>query len=470
MSAVNRTTRQKSLQPYTPRFFDVEYASAPCVPASAFDCSYSPCIDPRYNHCDYPWDQRFLRLFRSQLGGPVTLQNLTANNFPVGARLPEWITCDVPNPIFRNDEIEATVQCPEGSVGDPVTVTIPQGFYIGDTQERANLNAQFVAVATAQNQLECEQEEIPVLFAGSDVGNPPVLRNVLSSLGDPSEAAPYTQKQILGTVNGEQVIFPIYTSGTGGSIPGWEAFGPQTLIEVDENGVQNRLTGQRILVRATETPIDPVFPFASPFNSIHNISPTIAAGAANTFSDFKGISTRDAFFNYYNVKGGDITVRWRWRGDVLEDTVSWQNFQPLQFGSGQSWTGPSGQVFSEARSVGDLNYTISVGIINNVGYDSVTQQYELQQSIRVRIASITDTNPATTAVFTGYLTTFQPSPGGNVVRFEEVGGKSYMQFLGAEPQPDSKLWVLETAPDIPGMPANSGILELEYDVDFWDYV
>src|SRR5690554_2737885 len=141
MTAVHTDSRQKALQPYSPRFFEIGYQASPCVPASAFDCSYIQCEDKVNPFCDYPWDVGFRRLFRSQLGGPVTVVNLDKGMFPVGATLPAWITCDDVNPIYRNQEVTATAECPSDTIGDPVSVTIPEGEYIGYTQDQANNNA-----------------------------------------------------------------------------------------------------------------------------------------------------------------------------------------------------------------------------------------------------------------------------------------------------------------------------------------
>lgn len=478
MAGLTTDSRQKALQAYSPSFFEIGYASPSCVPSSRMDCSYSQCEDKAFPYCDYPWDVRFKRLYRSQLGGDVTVIDLNSSMFPSGSELPPWITCDDVNPIYRNQEVTATAECSSDTIGDSVSVTIPEGEYIGYTQDQANNNAFAVAQRDAEEALNCKPKEMPFLFSEYG-GGAAVHRNVLCNAEEPSDFLPYTQRRIVGTINGEETIFDIYTNTGPAFIAGWEDYGPLELIERDEDGNDFVLSNQYILVRTGESPYPNVLPLGSSFNSIHGLTPRWINFDVLTLPAFQGISTRDAWFNYFNLRSFTVNLKWKWKGEEIEDVVTATNFQPIGEPFGQQYDylmapGPtsSSLLFEETRTHGDISYKIQVCLNNYVEYDTTSHTAGLRQNIVVVVRDVMDNDPFIDVIYSIYVATEKWPALTFSYRYEKIGEVSYVQFLGVDPQPSSEIWVDEALLDpMHTPPTDSGVESFQIsDIEFWQYL
>lgn len=459
--SVNTNSRQKSLQPYTPRFLEVDYHSTPCVPQSDFACDYVQCQDIVYPHCEYPWDHRFQRLFRSQTGGPVSLVNLRREDFPEGADLPPWITCQSVNQIYWNESVTVTMECPHGTVGEPVTVTVPAGLYQGNTQEEANRAALLAGEAEASAGLECEETEIDLLLGGN--ADNPLYRTALMLIDDPDSVAPYVREKVLVAVNGEVQEKWLYTCPNQVGVPavGWEGTPTQAVIIPNGDG-SYAMASRSLLARFGESPYPDLYPLATPFNVLAGRDSSAESG--NAFEGFISPSPKDGIFNYYNLRSFKFWIRWETGGNEYYDEGECVNIQPLNNGI---WGQSNVVLFNEERAGQGFTYRIRATLTNHFGlYQVPVSGFSIRQRLAIWIDSFSNSPSGFSNNLLGLLMTYPESLSASTYRFENIGSHQYVRSIHS-PQPESQKFIMQFAA-APSPAAN--VIDFGFtDIQFWEY-
>lgn len=110
--------------------------------------------------------------------------------------------------LFGNDPQSYTASCPEGTTGDPVTVTISANTYTASSKAAANAAALAAAQSQAEGALSCDDEDCEVpdeetLWGMFNSGGGDEVHNQVDEPGEGESAWPACVRFVVACVDGE---------------------------------------------------------------------------------------------------------------------------------------------------------------------------------------------------------------------------------------------------------------------------